>query len=357
MRLKKKNANLNTENSLNSNININEVNKAINKFKNNKSPGYDMIQNEVLKNISIRTLICKVLNLCFLSGIVPSLWLKGVIVPIPKGSNKDPNVPLNYRGICLLSCFAKLYSSVLNMRITTFCEEEDILVDEQNGFRKDRSCIDHIFSLSTIVTNSLNESKSVYCSFIDLEKAFDWVEGDFIFYRLLSYGIQGKIYKAVTSLYQNTSCCLKINNYLTPWFYTNTGVKQGDNLSPTLFSLFLNDLAVNIKNLNGGISIGNIKVSILLYADDLVLVSENEEELQNMLNILYKWCLKWQVKVNIEKSKIVHFRKQKRKLTEFKFYLGKNELEIVHKYKYLGEIFDENLTFKDCINLLANSSS
>ena len=103
------------------------------------------------------------------------------------------------------------------------------------------------------------------------------------FYRLLSYGIHSKIYEAVKSLYQNTMCCIKVNTHLTPWFETTTGVKQGDNLSPTIFSLFLNDLAIEIKKLNLGIPIDNRNVSILLYADDLVLLAQNENDLQKIL--------------------------------------------------------------------------
>ena len=95
------------------------------------------------------------------------------ILPIPKSSKKDPYVPLNYRGLSLLSCVAKLYSGILNNRINMYCDMLDIIVDEQNGFRKGRSCEDHIFSLYSIVKNNIEQSQSTYCAFIDLEKAFD----------------------------------------------------------------------------------------------------------------------------------------------------------------------------------------
>ena len=66
--------------------------------------------------------------------MAPSLWLRGVIVPIPKGADKDPCVPLNYRGITLLSCVYKVYSSVLNNRLVKYFDLVDAFVDEQNGF-------------------------------------------------------------------------------------------------------------------------------------------------------------------------------------------------------------------------------
>ena len=82
-----------------------------------------------------------------------------------------------------------------------------------------------------------------------MKKAFDWVDRDLLFYKLLKNNIQGKIYKCISALYSNTLSCVKINGITTPWFQTLSGVKQGDNLSPTLFSLFINDLVKEIKDL------------------------------------------------------------------------------------------------------------
>ena len=90
----------------------------------------------------------------------------------------------------------------------------DLLVDEQNGFRSGQSCEDHIFTLITIIQNQLAQSKPVFASFIDLEKAFDWVDRDLLMYHLLTwYGITGKIYRAIQSLYSNTTSCVRVNNY------------------------------------------------------------------------------------------------------------------------------------------------
>ena len=83
------------------------------------------------------------------------MWQKSIIKPIPKGSGKDPYVPLNYRGISLISCVSKVYSSLLNKRIVNFCNIRGIFPDEQNGFRSGRSCEDHIFSLSSIIKNRI----------------------------------------------------------------------------------------------------------------------------------------------------------------------------------------------------------
>ena len=91
------------------------------------------------------------------------------------------------------------------------------------------------------------------------------------------------------------------------WFQTLYRVRQGNSLSPTLFNIYINDLAEELKSMNLGIKMGDLHICILLYADDIVLVSEHEKNLQRVLGHVYKWRCKWQMKVNIEKTKIVHF--------------------------------------------------
>ena len=93
----------------------------------------------------------------------------------------------------------------------------------------------------------------------------------------------------------------------TEWFQTLYRVRQGDNLLPTLFNIYINDPAEELIIMHLGIVMGDIHICILLYADAIVLVSENEQNLQCMLSHVHKWCCKWQMKVNIEKTKIVHF--------------------------------------------------
>ena len=334
-----------------------ELKQVIKRLKTNKAVGCDNIPNEVLKQRSVSEMLLKYFQTCFESGIVPTIWLKSIINPIPKDSKKNPYVPLNYRGISLLSCVSKVYSSLINKRITSYCNISDLIVDEQNGFRSGRSCEEHTFTLTCLIRNQLSKSKSVFASFIDLEKAFDWVDRDLLFYRLLTYGITGKIYKAIKSLYNNTFSCVRVNNWMTGWFSVSSGVKQGDNLSPTLFSIYINDLAVTLKELNLGIDINGQKLCILLYADDLVLIAENEKDLQTLLNKMNEWCLRWKLNININKSNVVHFRPVKKRRSKFNFQYGNTQLNYCSSYKYLGTYLDEHLKFTQCISTLSDSGS
>ena len=125
-------------------------------------------------------------------------------------------------------------------------------------------------------------------------------------------------------MYTNTLSAVRINNELTNYFVTDSGVRQGDNLSPVLFNIYLNDLAEELNNLKLGVNINDFCVSLLLYADDIVLLSENEENLQKMLCYVREWCQKWQMTVNIEKTKVLHFRKKRTKRYNYRFSLVMN---------------------------------
>ena len=353
--------NLQTESSLgnnpelNKNIVYSEVNQCVQLAKNNKAVGLDNLPYEIFKNKTSIDLLTKLFNLIFSSGLMPTLWLKAVIKPIPKGSMVDPRVPLQYRGICLLSTVSKLYTSLLNNRLLLFCENNGILVEEQNGFRKKRSCEEHIFSLASIIRNPLNKRKNTFAAFIDMEKAFDKVDRNLLLFKLLKYGINGNMYKAIRSLCNNTTYTVNLNGHNTRWFNAELGVRQGDCISPTLFSLFINDMANEVKEAGCGIQLGDINVSILLYADDVVLVAENEANLQCMLNTVTEWCHKWRLKTSVLKSKVVHFRHTSSDKTNFHFQLSGQEIECIGKYKYLGIIFDEHLTFNNTANTLSDS--
>ena len=345
-----------SNNALNSNISLHEVQVVIDKCKNNKACGIDSIPYEILKLPIIVDICHHLFQLCFDSGKIPSMWYKAIIVPIPKGGDKDPRIPLNYRGISLLCCTAKLYSSMLNNRIMQYCEINDKLVDEQNGFRKNRSCEDHIFTLSSIVRNQLDNGHSTYAAFLDLQKAFDWVNRDLMLYKVNNLGIDGKMYFAVKSLYNDTKSCISLNEYRSDWFQCVNGVRQGDTLSPTLFAIFINDLVEELNNMGLGMIINGRHICALLYADDIVLISRDPNSLQKMLDFVYNWCNSWHLSINLQKSGVVHFRKPCMPKTDTVFKIGDNAIDIVDHYKYLGVIFDQYLNFNYNVDTLANSA-
>ena len=165
------------------------------------------------------------------------------------------------------------------------------------------------------------------------------------------------MYYTIKLLYSETFNIIRVNNNFTDWFLSNFGVRQGDTLSPTLFNIFINSLAVELNDLKLGLNCGNTHICILLYADDMVLLANSQSKLQSMLNHIAQWCNKWRIIVNDLKSGIVHFRNTSSKKSEVVFTLGGSIIETVPRYKYLGVILDEHLTFKECARTLAEAGS
>ena len=161
---------------LNATLSREEVQDAIDKCKMKKATGIDEISNEVLKSPRLFNVLFQLFKYCFDSGTIPTQWNKSIIKPIPESSKNDPKLPLSYRGISLISCIYKLYSSILNIRLVDHLERTGCLVDEQNGFRKGRACIDHIYVVSTITRARIRQNKSTFACFINFTKVH-WSEG------------------------------------------------------------------------------------------------------------------------------------------------------------------------------------
>ena len=344
------------ERMLNGEIEIGEVSRALDKLKTGKAVGIDGIKNEVIKLASVHTLLTHLFNFCFKNSIVPTLWKTGIITPIPKSGMKNIYLPLEYRGLTLLSTLEKTYTSVLNARLTAYCDNQDLLHEEQAGFRKGYSCEDQVFLLHNIIKMNQNVNKSTFCAFLDLRKFFDWISRDLLFYKLLRSGISGKFYYALKSIYLCTTSKICVNQMTSEEFEIVSGLLQGETLSPKLASFYLNDLIDEINSKSSGVVLGDTAVKILLYADDIVLISTSTDDLQKQLNIVEDWCRKWQTSININKSKIVHFRRQRVARTDNVFKIFNEQLEVVSEYKYLGLYLDEFLNYEFGTDVLANSA-
>lgn len=134
---------------------------------------------------------------------------------------------------------------------------------------------------------------------------------------------------------------------MTEWFSVTSGLKQGCVLSPVLFNIFINDLIDEMKTLNIGIKIDEEIVCMLLYADDVVLIAENENDLQLLLDVLDSWCSKNFLSINFEKSNIVHFRNVSTQRIMFNFTVNNNIVQIASQYQYLGLLLTEFLDYNE----------
>ena len=147
----------------------------------------------------------------------PKSWSKGVIIPIhKKGETLKPN---NYRGITLISCFAKLFTSVINNRLKNWANEYDIISDAQFGFKSNFSTTEAIFILNSLIENQLNKLKgSLFCCFIDLQKCFDSIYRGGLWYKLINQGLDGKLFKVIGSIYDEIKLCVKHSHCFSELF-------------------------------------------------------------------------------------------------------------------------------------------
>ena len=183
---------------------LEELKKHIIFLKNNKSHGIDYILNEFLKNCpeELLVVIVKFFNIILESGIVPNAWTIGIIKPLYKNKG-DINDVNNYRGITLLSCLGKLFTSILNSRLYAYLTRENILGNEQAGFRSQHSTLDHIFALHILSKFYIDQKKPLFCAFVDYSKAFDFVNRTHMWQKLLSSNINGKVLNVIKNIYEN----------------------------------------------------------------------------------------------------------------------------------------------------------
>ena len=346
------------EPDLNAPFTLDEVRKAMAASKSKKAVGVDMMANEIFKNDKVITLLHGLFLLCQRHERIPDIWREAIIHPIPKeGYSTDP---LKYRGLALQYCMYKILSHVINDRLVKAFEANDLIADEQNGFRKNHSCTHHLFTLTSLIRNKISE-RPVYTTFIDFKKAFDYMDRDLLYARLVEYGVTGSLLRLIQQMYANSVNRIRINGQLIPRFNSRNGVKQGDNLSPTLFSAFIDALVIDLNKTNAGLKLdgecGTHFVSALGYTDDIMLFLECPEKLQYLLDLTADWCKKWRVVINTSKTKVMQFKKKAMMRSDHAFHLDGERLDCVESYKYLGVILDSALNMENAIETLALAGS
>ena len=210
-----------------------------------------------------------------------------------------------------------------------YMECNELFSEEPNGFRRMRSCQDHLFVLATLIRNRKRNNLSTYACFIDFSRAFDGINITILWCKLSKLDMSGKILNIMKTMYAHIQSAVRLGVELTDWFSVDTGVRQGDNLAPTLFAIYINDFITAMKALNKGLPVGDDCVSCLAYADDVVLVASSHEDVQAMLDAVHVWCTQWRLKVNTFKTKIMHFRKKSVSCSDFLFHLGTHNLRVL----------------------------
>ncbi|UYV78989.1 hypothetical protein LAZ67_17000562 [Cordylochernes scorpioides] len=324
---------------LDAEISLLEIARETASLKNNKAAGYDSIPNEAIKALPENSLILlsNLFNKILTKSQVPSQWSKTIIQPIFK--NGDPNTPSNYRGIALISNLSKLFTSIFKNRLSNWIENRKLIAENQAGFRRGYSCQDHIFTLTSLIQMTLNRKRrKLYAFFVDLKKAFDTVPHLLLWRKLALVGLSGRFIKLIQNYYAQMMAAVRWNGSFTEFIKIQSGVLQGEPLSPYLFIIFINDLVATLddSDLPGIYLPGHGTIHLLLFADDIVLFGESKINLQIKINLIKRYFEENGLTLNQSKSKIVVFRNGGRLARSDVWFWGQQPLTVSSKYTYLG---------------------
>ena len=273
----------------------------------------------------------------------PKDWRTGNIVTLPKkGDLSDCS---NWRGITLLSLPSKVLCHVILSRIKDKIDE--ILRDEQSGFRKGRSCTDAIFALRSIIEKSTAQNLPLFIHFVDFQKAFDSVHRESLWSILKLYGIPQKICNVIKALYFDTECTIRLGGTTSKPFSIETGVRQGCVLSPFLFSLLIDYTMRRLERNGYGIKISEDKYLFDLdFADDIALICDKETDLQSCTNDLVSQAQRVGLRLNAKKCEVMSNMEIAMDLK-----INNETVKNTHYFTYLGSKINDRGDVKEEIRV------
>lgn len=317
-------------------------------LKNKKSPGQDLINNKILKQIPKKAivLLTYIFNSCLKLSYFPDAWKHAKVIAIHK-PGKDSFDPKSYRPISLLSSIGKLFEKIILNQLNhhIHCSDQKVIPDEQFGFRRNHSTNHQLFRVTSFVKSELNFKKSVGLVLFDIEKAFDGVWHDALIHKMKSLGFPVHIIKLVRSFLSNRSFAVNVNNSFSSTRHVPSGVPQGAVMSPTLYNIYTNDLPISVK--------GN-DCEVSQFADDTAIYTSSACPDKVMLTLeesllkLSNYCIEWNIKLNADKTKAIYFTRKRaeRFLPQRKIKFHDSEIDWSDSVKYLGLHLDKKLLYK-----------
>ena len=296
----------------------------------------------------ISSLICNLFNRSVSLGIFPNINKVARIVPIFKSGDKC-NVT-NFRPISILSVLSKLFEKLICVRLSYFVDRFHLIDDNQFGFRKSRNTIDVINEFMCSAYECINQRTCLISLYLDFSKAFDTINHTILLDKLDHMGIRGVAGKWFTSYLENRLHYVSIGEVKSEKCTAGTGLPQGSNLAPLLFSLYINDM----KN-----SCGSLKC--LHFADDTTIYFPCKDPfndiitINNQLKTIDEWLKVNKLALNISKTMYMIIGSAPSQLPPI---LIRNvPITLVNKIRFLGITVDNKLTFKEHVNAVVSKVS
>ncbi|PIK54411.1 endonuclease-reverse transcriptase [Apostichopus japonicus] len=309
-----------------------EVEYALSQMKRGKAPGQYNIMMDTLNEAgdAVNKELAKLFTACLHQGKVPQKWKDAnMIILHTKGDKRDLK---NYRPISLLSNIYKLFTKILTNRLERLLDDNQ--PREQAGFRRNFSTIDHIHTLNQLKEKCQEFNIPVCVVFVDYEKAFDSVETWAVLEALIEQEINPNYIKVIKDIYTGSTTTVKLHKESNK-IPIRKGVRQGDTISPKLFTACLEHIFKDINWEDKGISVNGEKFNHLRFADDIVIIANNFNEMESMLQDLDIASRKRGLKMNMKKTKVMADQSVKHK----PIIINGTELEHVSEYIYLGQRF------------------
>lgn len=273
------------------------VGNVITKLKLGKAAGLDKLSSEHLKfcHPILSCILAKLFNLMLMFGYVPACFTRSYIVPLPKCADTCSKALTtnDFRGIAITSVLSKTYELCLLERFRYFLTT----TDNQFGFKKGSGCSHAIFTVRKIVEKFVNGGSTVNLCALDLSKAFDRTNHHALFIKLMKRNTPCSLLFLLEYWLNKNVSCVKWFNCYSSFFEIKFGLRQGSVLSPYLFAVFIDDIVHSAKSNRCGVN-----TAIVVYADDILLISPSVCGLQCLLNRC-ELELRWlDMELNIKKS-------------------------------------------------------
>ena len=283
-----------------------ELEIAINGIKDNKANGPDGISGEMLKELPIAAIqiMLSIINQCWRSGNIPQIWRKATLVPILK-KGKPASELSSYRPIALTCVMCKVMEKMVEQRLRSYLESNNLINIKQAGFRANHSTEDQVVRVVQSVFDGLQERKRTIMALFDFRKAYDRVWHSALLLKMCKLGIPHYYIQYVRGLLRNRMMRAKVGNTHGEYVKSRNGLPQGSVISPLLFLIFVNDIT---KDLDGDLGVS-------LFADDLAVWSQDkdkfvaERKMQKAVDIIGNWSKRWNLDLNVNKCEVVMFTK------------------------------------------------
>lgn len=320
-----------------------EIYTTINKICKKKSCGVDGISGTVIIAVAdiLAEPISSLINLSFDQGIYPDALKTSKVIPIYKGKGDHSDVR-NFRPVALASQFSKIFEYCFNVRLSKYLEKYNIISRHQNGFRPGYSTQTALDMALSNVYEALNNKNEVAGLFFDMSRAFDTLDRDLLIRKLACAGVRGPAGSWVHSYLSRRSQVVDVCGSRSDSCEVAVGTPQGSCLSPTLFNVYINDLADSLREIGFPI----------IYADDCsVIITANS--FQNLIgkcqlatSTMATWCQKNGLKLNTDKTYAIQFTTKNKSINcSPLIWTEGGSIQSVDGVRFLGITVDQKLTW------------